>query len=348
MTVRIDRTPPEPRRRRRSRAETRGAAGTTSRSPGAIRTKATAHRSSRRSTSFARPPAANCARGEHVATGVARLATPVPGPGAWTVSLWRRDAAGNEAESMASVPVTLRYDPDAPQLGFEPTSPSDPTLVAVKATDAVSGVADGGIEISAAGSGVWQTLPVQRQGDQLIARIDDAGLAPGAYELPGASGRPGRQRGVERSAAGRPAHGRQPAAARRVGAPDGVRPRTGHARARPAQGTHADRRAPDDRADAGGTRVVRRVGAGRRQARGPGRDRDSRARTSTWSRSRRWAPKRSSRRCRPAPTAASPTPRPASRTARCGSPTPARRDPSGAERAGDDRAGQHRVAGEPA
>ena len=125
----------------------------------------------------------DCARGEHVAPGVARLATPVPGPGAWTVSLWRRDAAGNEAESMASVPVTLRYDPDAPQLGFEPTSPSDPTLVAVKATDAVSGVADGGIEISAAGSGVWQTLPVQRQGDQLTARIDDAGLAPGAYEL---------------------------------------------------------------------------------------------------------------------------------------------------------------------
>ena len=39
-----------------------------------------------------------------------------------TVSLWRRDAAGNEAESMASVPVTLRYDPDAPQLGFEPSS----------------------------------------------------------------------------------------------------------------------------------------------------------------------------------------------------------------------------------
>jgi hypothetical protein len=125
----------------------------------------------------------DCARGEHVAEGVARLATPVPGPGAWTVSLWRRDAAGNEAESMASVPVTLRYDPDAPQLGFEPSSPSDPTLVAVKATDAVSGVADGSIEISAAGSGVWQTLPVQRQGDQLTARIDDAGLAPGAYEL---------------------------------------------------------------------------------------------------------------------------------------------------------------------
>jgi hypothetical protein len=92
----------------------------------------------------------DCARSEHVAPGVARLATPVPGPGAWTVSLWRRDAASDEADSMASVPVTLRCDPDAPQLGFEPTVPSDPTLVAVKATDAVSGVADGGIEISAA------------------------------------------------------------------------------------------------------------------------------------------------------------------------------------------------------
>ena len=35
----------------------------------------------------------------------------VPGPGEWTLSLWRRDAAGNEAEDNASVPVTLRYDP---------------------------------------------------------------------------------------------------------------------------------------------------------------------------------------------------------------------------------------------
>jgi hypothetical protein len=108
---------------------------------------------------------------------------PVPTPGQWTVSMFRRDAAGNQSDELASVPVALRYDPDAPQLGFEPPSSTDPTFVAVKATDAVSGVANGVIEMSVAGSGVWQTLPVQRDGDHLTTRIDDAGLAPGPYEL---------------------------------------------------------------------------------------------------------------------------------------------------------------------
>jgi hypothetical protein len=81
------------------------------------------------------------------------------------------------------VPVTLRYDPDPPQLAFEPPSASDPTLVAVKLTDAVSGVSDGSIEISAVGSGTWHTLPVTREGDRMLARVDDAALAPGPYEL---------------------------------------------------------------------------------------------------------------------------------------------------------------------
>jgi hypothetical protein len=125
----------------------------------------------------------DCATGERAEPGVSRLALTAPAPGEWSVSLWRRDAAGNESEQMASAPVTLRYDPDAPQLGFESVSPSDPTLVSVKATDAVSGIADAGIEMSAAGSGVWQTLPVQRTGDRVTARIDDSGLAPGVYEL---------------------------------------------------------------------------------------------------------------------------------------------------------------------
>ena len=61
----------------------------------------------------------------------------------WTLSLWRRDAAGNETEAAASVPVTLRYDPEAPQLGFEPSPSGDPTLLSVQVTDNVSGLADG-------------------------------------------------------------------------------------------------------------------------------------------------------------------------------------------------------------
>ena len=64
-------------------------------------------------------------RRRHLAAGDRKC----PAAGEWTVSLWRRDAAGNETEAAASVPVTLRYDPEPPQLAFEPPTAGDPTLV---------------------------------------------------------------------------------------------------------------------------------------------------------------------------------------------------------------------------
>src|SRR3954468_330394 len=95
----------------------------------------------------------------------------------------RGDAAGNTTEEAASVPVTLRYDPEPPQLGFEAPSPGDPTLVAVQVSDKVSGLAEGAIEISRAGSDSWQALATQREGNRLLARVDDAALPPGDYLL---------------------------------------------------------------------------------------------------------------------------------------------------------------------
>jgi hypothetical protein len=125
----------------------------------------------------------SCNRGEQEGADVSGFAVPVPGPGEWTLSLWRRDAAGNESEDVASVPVNLRYDPEPPQLGFEPPSATDPTLVAVPVTDNVSGLAGGSIEISPSGSGVWQALPTEKNGNRLLARIDDAVLPAGGYVL---------------------------------------------------------------------------------------------------------------------------------------------------------------------
>jgi 5-hydroxyisourate hydrolase-like protein (transthyretin family) len=81
------------------------------------------------------------------------------------------------------VPVTLRYDPEPPQLGFDASSTTDPTLVSVPVTDAVSGLAGGTIEMSPIGSGTWQALPTQKDGSRLLARIDDAALPSGAYQL---------------------------------------------------------------------------------------------------------------------------------------------------------------------
>jgi hypothetical protein len=124
-----------------------------------------------------------CSSGTHVEDNVARLPVAVPHPGEWTLFLWRRDAAGNQEEDNASIPVTLRYDPEPPQLAFEPQQAADPTYVAVSVTDRVSGLLDGVIEIGAAGSGVWQTLATQKDASRLVTRIDDITLPAGVYVL---------------------------------------------------------------------------------------------------------------------------------------------------------------------
>lgn len=125
-----------------------------------------------------------CVSGDRAGGGVSAVERlSVPSPGEWELELWREDAAGNQEMANASAPVRLRFDPEPPQLGFEPQSADDPTRVSVLATDHISGVAGGEIEISRAGSGTWQVLPSSQEGEHLIARINDASLPPGDYEL---------------------------------------------------------------------------------------------------------------------------------------------------------------------
>lgn len=108
----------------------------------------------------------------------------VPAPGEWEVRLWRTDAAGNVQPENASLPVRLRYDPEPPKLGFEEQEAGDPTRVSVAVSDPISGVAGGGIELSRAGSGIWQSLPTTLEAEShLVARIEDATLPAGEYEL---------------------------------------------------------------------------------------------------------------------------------------------------------------------
>ena len=127
---------------------------------------------------------AECATRTSSAPGIARIADiAVPGPGEWQARVWREDAAANRQPENASVPVTMRFDPEPPQLGFEPPSAGDPTLVSVAVTDKVSGLAGGQIEVSRQGSGSWQALATVRSGSRLVARIDDARLPAGAYLL---------------------------------------------------------------------------------------------------------------------------------------------------------------------
>ena len=108
---------------------------------------------------------------------------PVPTMGEWRLRMWREDQAGNQLKDNASLPVTLRFDGERPELGFEPTDTGDPTRLAAAVTDKVSGLAGGQVEISRAGSGNWQQLTTSMEGARLVARLDDGRLEPGAYAV---------------------------------------------------------------------------------------------------------------------------------------------------------------------
>jgi hypothetical protein len=127
------------------------------------------------------PKDARCGAGPASSGSTDQLTIDAP-PGETDVAVWRVDAAGNENPANASVPVTLRYDPEAPQAAFDPLDSGDPTRLAAPVSDKYSGVAWGQIELSAQGSGVWQTLPTQHEGSKLVARVDDYRLPAGVYQ----------------------------------------------------------------------------------------------------------------------------------------------------------------------
>jgi hypothetical protein len=123
-----------------------------------------------------------CTSGSQSGTGISRLADlRVPEPGEWHLRVVREDGAGNRNDDYASQPVTLRHDPEAPQLAFEPAPAEDPTRVSVAVTEKISGIAGGQIELSAAGSNTWQALATRLEGNRLVAHIDDSALPPGQY-----------------------------------------------------------------------------------------------------------------------------------------------------------------------
>jgi hypothetical protein len=125
-----------------------------------------------------------CVGGDRAGAAIAAIDNlTVPSPGEWELRLWREDAAGNQQAANASQPVRLRFDPEPPQLGFGTPAVEDPTRVSVLVTDRISGLGGGAIEISRAGSGTWQGLPTSQEGEHLVARVDDAFLPPGDYEL---------------------------------------------------------------------------------------------------------------------------------------------------------------------
>ena len=123
----------------------------------------------------------------------------VPRPGEYVARLWLRDEAGNEDPKTAAAPVWLRFDDEAPDVGFEQQAAADPTLVALRAADRVSGVAAGEIETRRRGSQAWHPLKAHVRDGHVVARLDDERLPNGVYELRGrASDRAGNERSTDR------------------------------------------------------------------------------------------------------------------------------------------------------
>lgn len=108
------------------------------------------------------------------------------GTGIWNVacSSWNNalDASGQSASSPTES-VSVHIDETPPALAFERVNPADPQAVVVDTSDAQSGVAGGQIEMRPAAGGNWQTLATQFDGQHLIARFDDATLAPGGWVI---------------------------------------------------------------------------------------------------------------------------------------------------------------------
>lgn len=112
----------------------------------------------------------------------------VPGPGVYTLQIWLRDEAGNEASSTA-VSVPLRFDdvPPGVAFGLDPAPEGGlPEAIHADVADAHSGPAAGTIYYRRLGAAQWIELPTKLEAGEaagtarLGARLPDS-LEPGIY-----------------------------------------------------------------------------------------------------------------------------------------------------------------------
>ena len=175
----------------------------------------------------------------------------MPRPGLYSLRLWLRDEAGNDAPSSA-LEVPLRFDDVAPAVAFAPSEGADfPTRIRATVIDAHAGPAGGRISYRRLGTEAWSELPIALEPDgagrvALVARTPD--LAPGHLRLPGRRLRCRRQHRRDDAARRRHRDGDpQDAAAGAGGGQDGG---AGQARARAKTRLFARLRGGHGRGDA--------------------------------------------------------------------------------------------------
>ena len=109
-----------------------------------------------------RGDANSCSRGTSARPDVSRLPLTVPGPGSGRCRSGERTPQATSEADNASVPVTLRYDPEPPQLAFEPPAAGRPDARR-RARDRRSCRESPAARSRSAPPvpGLWQTLPTQ-------------------------------------------------------------------------------------------------------------------------------------------------------------------------------------------
>ena len=129
-------------------------------------------------------PTSACVSGKREATGISEINDlKVPKEGEWTLTLWLRDAAGNARPETAAEPLQLHFDAGPPTVEIEPQDPQDPARVRVRATDAVSGIARGELELRRQGGKSWRSMPVTLEPGGFSGMIEDERLRDGVYDL---------------------------------------------------------------------------------------------------------------------------------------------------------------------
>jgi hypothetical protein len=129
----------------------------------------------------------------------------VPKDGDWILTVWLRDAAGNNTATNAASPMHLRVDREAPVAVFSPIDPADPTRVVVQASDATSGIGSGSIDFKPHDATDWTSVPARVDGGRLVANLPDETMGDGPYDLRGrAVDRAGNERSTTTLADGSP------------------------------------------------------------------------------------------------------------------------------------------------
>ncbi len=101
-----------------------------------------------------------------------------------TLQVWLEDQAGNTSYALsASEAVHLRLDQEAPEVAFDPQDADDPLRVSIRASDGLSGLDTGSIEMRRKGGDSWQGIAAARQGDRLVGYVDDERFGSGAFEF---------------------------------------------------------------------------------------------------------------------------------------------------------------------